>query len=359
MNNNVQEESFLEVLEELIQTFSSEKINDSKEEKDFSIQFIIDLDNRSKHLNANMDEKGKQKKDNKLKRSFYTFMQKLEKTSFDYEIIPYDKITECVFENTPEEILFSFTADLRKRGEQYFNEGNCINTANLDDAKKKFYKILRHIDLAIVQKTNFTTLKIKEMDELKKDYLQLNESYSRLKEEAEAQYKGLLTQFISILGIFAAILMGAFGSIQGFTSLFNNAHKLSIGEILIISSIGCSGVILILFFLLNGIAKMTGLSLSSNTNSNKIREKHPTLVITHFILILLLLIGSALILSNTHIKWAWQGIFFLMPALWLWFGLTFHFKIWSFKEKTTGKSEDGTKTTFYYPRDKNKKEAGL
>lgn len=98
---------------------------------------------------------------------------------------------------------------------------------------------------------------------MRKDYSDLKKQYSELKNEANKQYQSILAQFIAILGIFAAILMGAFGAIQGFTSLFSNAHKLSMGEILIISSIGASSIILILFFLLNGISKLIGRSLWS------------------------------------------------------------------------------------------------
>lgn len=65
----------------------------------------------------------------------------------------------------------------------------------------------------------------------------------------------MITNFITILGIFAAILMGAFGSIQAFSSLFDNAVFLDLGKLLIISSVGASSVVLILFFLLNGIAE--------------------------------------------------------------------------------------------------------
>lgn len=253
----------------------------------------------------------------RLAKRFTEFITLIEDTQFENKLIPYEKITECVFGNTPEEMLHTFTSELRKYGDTYFNcEDQQSEEQELN--KKNFYKIVRHIDLALIQKYSFADLKIRDMEKLRKENAELNNSLQILKNEAETQYKSLLTQFISILGIFAAILMGSIGALQGFTSLFANAHQLSLGKLLIISSIGASSVVVILFLLLNGIAKLIDRSLSSSKNENAtLYEKHPTIIIVFGILIFISLIGVSLELSNIHLNLAWQGLWWIIPLLWM------------------------------------------
>jgi len=316
MNFKEQEEKFLTVLEELIETFSKHKIPDNSSNKTIS-----DLATNLYHMISNQEITAtvSEAKDVKLDMKFSTFMEHVESTNFYQEIIPYDKITECVFEKTPTEILYSFTSELRTRGEYYFKlkKDEPIDPKTLDE-ERTFLKIMRHIDLALIQKNSFANIKIKEMDILKENYRQLDERYQALKDEADHQYKNMLTQYISILGIFAAILMGSFGAIQGFSNIFANANSIPLGELLIISSVGASSVLLILFFLLNGIAKLTNRSLSSTRDKNStILRKHPTLVLSHGILISITLIGAAIILSNVKLKFAVEGLWWGVPILWI------------------------------------------
>lgn len=309
MNYGKNEEEFFEVFKELIQTFSSIKVENTTEEG-FSISFIKNLEIQiNSNITNSEGDVTQNRVDKKLEQIFEEFMTELKNTSFKHEIIPYDKITECVFENVPEEALYSFTSDLRSRGVQYFTEQHGkMNDINSDNEKmeRKFYKIIRHIDLALVQKTNFTSIKLREVDELKEEYEKLQRDYKALKKDAETQYKGLLTQFIAILGIFAAIMMGAFGSMEGFISLFNNAENISIGKIMMISSIGASGVTLILFLLLYSISKLTKFNFSSCKCNTKNRKKayetcncslfrrYPSIIIINYLLYFVFLSGFIL-----------------------------------------------------------------
>lgn len=263
MNKNErQEEEFFIVFEDLIKSFSENRKVVSVERKGFSKGFMEDFDSGTQIEPLQSDEvaassEGNHSNSRKLDRQFKQFMEALEETTFMHYIIPYDKITKCVFENTPVEDLDEFTKDLHSRGNSYFStkeeiEEKPIPTAGPReggmDSERMYYKILRHIDLALVQKYTLMSMQMKEIEVLRREQQQLINRYDQLKHEAETQNRNMLTQFITILGIFAAIMMGAFGAIQGFASLFANAYLLSIGEILIISSIGASSVILILFF---------------------------------------------------------------------------------------------------------------
>lgn len=328
MNETVSEEEFLLSFEELILYFSKNPIQNTRSSINSPKDLFDQLSSNSNGVKLTILETSASTEtnnisDEKLTKRFSNFIQLIEKTEFHNGLIPYDKITECVFENTPQEILYSFTNDLREHGNNYFSNLNIENDEDLRN-KKAFYKIVRHIDLALIQKHSFANLKLGDMEELKqkneelkRKNEELNQLYADLKKDAENQYKNMLTQYISILGIFAAILMGAFGAIQGFTSLFSNADKLSLGKIYIISSIGAAAVLLILFLLLNSIAKLTGRSLSSSKKENaNFIEKHPTLAIVFGILILTSLIGASIELSNINLQLAWQGLWWVLPLFW-------------------------------------------
>lgn len=331
---------FIHALEELIETFSNNQLPVNKQPSDnkHPLENLLAIMRQGLEVSAtSIGPMYEYPNMQKLDKKFSVFMEHIETTTFHLDIIPYDKITECVFLKTPPEMLNKFTDELRSRGESHFKLSEPEETSSHE---KNFLKIMRHIDLALVQKNSFANIKLKEMDALKENYRELDERYKALKDEADSQYKNMLTQYISILGIFAAILMGSFGAIQGFSNIFANADKIPLGNLLIISSIGASSVLLILFFLLNGIAKLTDRSLSSTKESNStLLKKHPTLILSHGILISITLIGAALILSNTKLNLAVEGLWWIVPSVWIMYFITAVIKgkplffIEGFKEK--------------------------
>lgn len=265
------------------------------------------------------------------------FLDVFYKTTFNHDLLPYDKITECIFENVTEEVLTTFSEDFERYGNTFFKnlhkdhlylpteEQNILNKKERD-----FLKIMRHINLALVQKINIFTEKAEELKDLTNEIKDLKLELQTLKNEAESQNKSMLGQFISILGIFSAVLMGSFGAIQGFASLFENAHSLPLGKLLIISSVGGTSVILILFFLLHGIAKLTGKSLrnTSKNGSNNILDNYSYLFLIQGLLVFIALIGAALLLCNTKLYFSIYGLWWLLPLIW------FGYFAWAFHKKT-------------------------
>src|SRR5690625_126565 len=234
-----------------------------------------------------------------------------------FDLLPYTAISQFVYRDESEDLPYFIEALESIITEKYSGNSENVNY-------KKGIKLIEHMELAQQQKDNLFEKHEKEIQKIKSHNNILMSSMKqtrKLKEEIENlqdENKRIITNFISILGVFAAILMGAFGAIQGFTSLFANAHKLELGIIMIISSIGASSVLLILFFLLNGIAKLTDKSLSSTSKENgTLIEKHPTLIITHGILITVSLIGASLKLSNIRLYLAYQGLWWILPCIWI------------------------------------------
>jgi len=345
------ESDFFIAFEELITTFSDDSNLDKKDNEvsGFSKRFLSgleDLHGYPRTYPDSTDSNSPQESHihkQRMNKKFSDFMAALEDADFYKCVIPYDDITECVFSNTPTEILDKFTPELKNRGQVYFEENKPKNP-EANDYEKYFYKILRHINLAIIQKNQFINIRMKEMDKLKVELQNVKKDYMQLKVEADNQYKTMLTQYISILGIFAAILMGAFGAIQGFSSLFANAAFLNIGKLLIISSLGASSVLLILFFLLNGIAKLTKRNLHNVSPRASTFDKHPTLIISGGILILISFTGAALELSNSNIRFSWYGLWWVLPVIWLlYFGWGLQTKSWiPFLNKKSERTNENT-----------------
>src|SRR5699024_2769454 len=126
------------------------------------------------------------------------------------------------------------------------------------------YKIIQHAELAISQKESL-------YQSLKEDIHSLNNDVY----QAAEKYNNMMSNFISILGIFAAIMMATFGAIQGFTAIYSNENNYSLTTIIIISCFGLFGLVSILFILLHSIAKLMDKDLSLYTHPNTIFTKYP------------------------------------------------------------------------------------
>lgn len=235
----------------------------------------------------------------------------------DLELLPYGAVSQFIYKNNINDIEYFFNSIEDKIEERFKDTQDNVNY-------RKAVKLLEHLELANQQKVNLFSKqeedirnmesKINEINRLTSEVSHIKKEYENIKEDINQ----VTSSLISILGIFAAILIGAFGAIQSFSSLFSNAHVLSLGKLIIISSIGASSVIMILFFLLNGVAKLTGKRLWSTTDEKgKILQKYPIIVLLYCGLIFLALIGSALELSNIDIKFAMQGLWWLLPIIWV------------------------------------------
>lgn len=228
------------------------------------------------------------------------------------QLIPYSSLTEIIFKNDMKKELLendeinesSFAEILESRLELFIvkhfnikenirkskNIDSCIDEDILlyseDDLYKVdveliesfqdkiiiCFKIIEHIKLAISQKEGLYVKQKIEINELTKTITETKEVYDNM-----------VSNYISILGIFAAILMTAFGGIQVFTGLFNN-NKFNLIDSLFLSSFGFMGVILLIFMLINSIAKLTGKNLSSSQVNDRWYLRHPTLINSFIIL---------------------------------------------------------------------------
>ncbi|GIP17749.1 hypothetical protein J40TS1_33910 [Paenibacillus montaniterrae] len=246
--------------------------------------------------------------------------------TLDIVMLPYPVITQFVYENKSHDLLY-MVHSIQDKYKAYCED-------EVSDNFNKFLKMVAHFELAQQQKNYLYKQQAEEILKIHERSMELDAQFKKQQEEFELQLKhleklekklsklnsnvkGATTQFISILGIFAAILLGSFGAMQGFTSLFNNAQNMSIGKLLIISSVGASSVILILFFLVNSIAKLTDKNLSSSKDDNSsLIARYPVMTLSYGIIVLISLIGSALELSNYPLRLSIYGLWWILPLLW-------------------------------------------
>ena len=318
------DQEFLKMIEETLDFFNEVSSDKDKYKGILKDTLLLEQESNVTRIEEKMDD----------------LFKTLDTKFFENNIIPYDGLTKLIFSRGrfDGEQITSFLAYM----DDYSNKKY---TSDKPETLRVFLKIYRHINLAKIQhdqinahhREEIVTLK-KENAELKKEIDSQFDKINRLRDEiveVKDNASSITTQFIAILGIFASILIGAFGAIQGFTSLFENADKLGLGKVFIIFSLGSMSILFVLFFLLYGLSKITGKSLASKTDTSNIFLKYPAIVVMVGILIFIMLIGAALLLSNIELKLAWQGLWWCLPVFWaLYFGGAIYyesFKSWFYK----------------------------
>lgn len=240
--------------------------------------------------------------------------------SYDFNALPYHTLTMLVY--TPENDEIEYFADSIHRA---ISESDCDL-----ETKKKTLKIRLHLLLAEQQKQSLYTKqdeKIKVLDEeskkLKKTIGDIEDVANKVEitsENTEKKYNDIISQYISILGIFAAILMTAFGGIQAFSSIYKD-NSFPLKDSLLIACIGFMGILLLIFILLNGIAKLTDKNIDSS--EGKWFNRHPTLINSFILLSTIIvfilvskIVGIPSVLTDNN--WLWLLVI-LYPGIMFYF----------------------------------------
>lgn len=192
---------------------------------------------------------------------------------------PYPEITEYIFYNSIVEIDSMI--------EQIENLG--IQEDGFSDFFKSFKK---HATLATIQQ----------------DYIKKNSQEAwRLAEKAQQQIKkveemkgNLYTEFIAILGIFSALIFGLFGGFSGLSeAIVSLSSKWSMGRVLIISSGIMLCLTLLIFGLLQWVARITDRKLTScdcykkeEQCNHSMFQRHRTLFSLVFSFIFIFILGE-------------------------------------------------------------------
>lgn len=227
-------------------------------------------------------------------------------------LIPYSGITNIIFSSQIyyEEQENKFTEKFKSEFEKYLIERydnnfkkeheHSIETDDLyvdNSTKSKIkiskeeatgiiivYKIIQHAELAISQKESLYETQRDDIYSLSHDI-----------NEASNKYNNMISNFISILGIFSAIMMSSFGVIQGFTAIYTNENNYGLSEIFIISSFILFALLSVIYLLFYSISKLTGKDLSNGYSQESLIKSHP--IYSHSMLITIIIF----LFSLTHL----------------------------------------------------------
>ncbi|WP_271436955.1 hypothetical protein [Staphylococcus hominis] len=206
----------------------------------------------------------------------------------------YDIITKSVYSIGEKQIDSELIDANLEKLEKAINKGGFLSQ---ESAKKYCNKLVKHIDLAKIQK-----------DYIQENLIQLENNISianeRVKEISDIK-NSIYTEFVAILGIFASIIFGVFGGFQEIQLIGKNLNTTPIPKLLIFSSLVMLGITLIIFLCFNAISKLTNLPMRScNCEVGKcncsFKEKHPTIFYSSSLFIYMLFVGFALRLYKYH-----------------------------------------------------------
>ncbi|GGB09949.1 hypothetical protein ERX37_07725 [Macrococcus hajekii] len=231
-------------------------------------------------------------------------------------MLPYASITTKVFnfdEKNKENDLNDFKGFISECLLEHYN-----HYVTGEEELKRYssqYKVLRkfieHFDLAVSQRNSLYVRQnsdinrfnkfIKKHEKKLEEFGQLETRIDKLSEDKNQIY----TQFVAILGIFTSIMFAVIGGFNEVTTLAKSVHSTPLPKLLIFLSLVMLGINFLVFMSYNAISKLTNLPLRSchcekDGNGNVIdcncrfHEKHPTVVISSTVFILIALLGFTL-----------------------------------------------------------------
>ncbi|WP_288490036.1 hypothetical protein [uncultured Limosilactobacillus sp.] len=199
-------------------------------------------------------------------------------------------------------------------------------TQNRELVEELAPKMEEHIKLALLQYETF----FDEIESVKRkaDNLtqELKDKEIKLK-KATKKLNNSTANFISILGIYSALIFGVFGGFDAFKSIFSNMKKTPISTVLIDGSVLMIGLITLVFILLQSIGVLSKKSYLACGHKNtsecdcSFSKRYPIFMLTLKIFLLILMLGSIIhILNRDHMLYQfwWKtslaslGIFLLV-----------------------------------------------
>ncbi|EKZ0110446.1 hypothetical protein ACS7YY_002439 [Enterococcus faecalis] len=206
------------------------------------------------------------------------------------ENMPYPQITEYIYVHEEYNI-----ESLKELIDYVSNSEDCEEIAQF------FSKFIKQAELAVTQKRHFEN-QIKNANEklanIEKTVKSANEEFNNIR-------KNVYTDFISILGIFSALLFGLFVGFDAFKSIIEGiTSNAKISRVVILGSLMLMGLLALTFVLLNGIAMLT-----NKTFKNCCEEKHckhnlyqmyPVFTLSLLALIIVMLAASVVMIANYY-----------------------------------------------------------
>ena len=172
-------------------------------------------------------------------------------------------------------------------------------------------RIYESIDLAIIQYKYFFD-KLSEanqkLNDVNKKYKKSSKRFSKAAARFEMSSKKLdnsTSEFISMLGIFSALIFAVFGGFDSLKSIFTNINKVSVSTVIINSSLLMIGLIILIFLLIQSISILSEKTFLAcgceniSKCSHKFYERYPIFSFSIGLFLVTLLLG---LLCRENIK---------------------------------------------------------
>lgn len=120
---------------------------------------------------------------------------------------------------------------------------------------------------------------------------------SKKSDAASKKLDNSTSEFISMLGIFSALIFGVFGGFEAFKSIFTNIDKASVNIVIIDSSILLLGLVILIFLLIQSISILSGKKFLAcgckNTKecNHKFYERYPLFSFSISLFLFILILG--------------------------------------------------------------------
>ncbi len=167
----------------------------------------------------------------------------------------------------------------------------------------------------LTKATNILTDAIDDLEKVNKNYEgesdKLNASSKKLDvaqkklDVAQKKLDNSTSEFISMLGIFSALIFGVFGGFEAFKTIFTNIDKASVDMVIIDSSILLLGLIILIFLLIQSISILSGKNFLAcgckniSECNHKFYERYPLFSFSIGLFLFTLLLG---LLCKENIK---------------------------------------------------------
>ncbi|MCY7156674.1 hypothetical protein [Streptococcus gallolyticus] len=187
-----------------------------------------------------------------------------------------------------------------------------------DEASDIIFKLLRHTELALVQKSSLSD-RINDLEQqlnaqvnkskvLTEKLEETNNEWNQKISDLDGQLKSLVTEIIGIMGVFATIIFAVFSGFNEITTLGGALSKTPVSKVMIYVGITFIVLIGIVFISYLAVGSFFEIDLRScgckigDKCEHELIEKHPTVVAFIWLGLSFVAIGAILILYRDYIN---------------------------------------------------------
>lgn len=233
--------------------------------------------------------------------------RELKGNDINKDRLNYSLITKEFYSRDANYDAFSFIQKLQR----------CLDAAN-DEASDIIFKLLRHTELALVQKSSLSDRindleqqladEVNRSQQLTKNLEKTNKSWNEKINDLDRQLKSLVTEIIGIMGVFATIIFAVFSGFNEITTLGGALSKTPVSKVMIYVGITFIVLIGIVFISYLAVGRFFEIDLRScgceigDKCDHELIEKHPTVVAFIWLGLSFVAIGAILILYRDYIN---------------------------------------------------------